>query len=245
MGVPIVGCNCSVCRSDDPRDNRLRTSAMIEIGDVHLLIDTSSDFRQQMLRSGRQRLNAVLYTHHHVDHILGLDDLRSLNFFQHRPIPIYANRVTMENLRRVFTYVFNGQPSVSDIPRLEPHIIGNEPFEVDGVAVTPIPLLHGDLPILGYRIGNFAYCTDCSAIPQASLELLKGLKILILDALRFRTHPTHFSLEEARETAQKIAAERTYFIHLTHDVPHRQTDAQLPDGIFLAYDGLKLEIDAR
>ncbi len=240
-----MGCNCQVCRSDDPRDNRLRTSAMVEMDDVHLLIDTSSDFRQQMLRSGRQRLNAVLYTHHHVDHILGLDDLRSLNFFQHGPSPIYAIRTTMDNLKRVFTYVFNGQPSASDIPRLEPHVIGNEPFEVAGVTVTPIPLLHGDLPILGYRIGKFAYCTDCSAIPESSFELLKGLKILILDALRFRTHPTHFSIEEAREVAQRIAAEQTYFIHLTHDVPHRRTDAQLPDGIFLAYDGLKLEIDAR
>ena len=242
MGVPVVGCDCPVCRSDDPRDKRLRASVMIRIRGMHLLIDTSIDFRQQALRSGIHQLDAVLYTHHHVDHILGMDDLRSLNFFTRRDIPIYATRETLAHIRRVFAYVFEPEKSPSDIPRVIPREITTAPFTIGDVRVQPIPLWHGPLPILGFRIGRFAYCTDVSRIPEESFSLLEGLEVFVLGALRRRSHPTHFSLEEAIQMAQKINAQQTYFIHMSHDLGHAQTEAELPDTIHLTYDGLTLTV---
>ncbi len=242
MGVPVVGCDCAVCRSGDPRDKRLRTSVLVRIRGVHLLIDTSVDFRQQALRSGIKHLDAVLYTHHHVDHILGMDDLRSLNFFTGRDIPIYATRYTLENIRRVFAYVFESETVVSDIPRVIPREITHRSFRVAGVTVQPVPVLHGDLPILGFRIGKFAYCTDVSHIPEESMALLEGLEVLLLGALRRKPHPTHFSLSQAVDAARRVKARSTYLIHMSHDLGHAQTEAQLPENIRLAYDGLTLTI---
>jgi len=242
MGVPVVGCECGVCQSNDSRDKRLRTSAFVRIRDVSILIDTSVDYRQQMLRAGKKWIDAVLYTHHHVDHILGMDDLRSLNLLFHYKIPIYAHSETMENIKRVFSYVFADEEVPSDIPQIEAHVIDEDPFEVMGVQITPIPLWHGKMKVFGYRIGDFAYCTDVNNIPESSYERLKDLKILVLGALRFRPHPTHFSIAEAIEEAIKIGAEQTYFIHMTHEVPYEETERQLPPNIHLAYDGLKLFI---
>lgn len=239
MGVPMVGCSCRVCNSPNPRDKRLRTSALIKIDNIHLLIDTSVDYRQQMLRARVMHLDAVLYTHHHVDHILGLDDLRSFNLLNRCSIPLYGLEETMRNIKRIFAYAFSDEDYVSSVPRLSIHLINERPFQIKGIDVQPIPLLHGDLPILGFRIGDFAYCTDVSQIPQQSYERLQGLQVLILDALRYKPHPTHFSIEEAVAEAQKIAAQDTYFTHISHYILHDETEKQLPRGIHLAYDGLK------
>lgn len=242
MGVPMVGCECRVCRSDDPRDKRLRTSAFINLNGVHILIDTSIDYRQQMLRSGIMRLDAVIFTHHHVDHILGLDDLRSFNILHQAAIPLYGLEETLKNIRRVFTYAFSGDSSQSDVPRLTLHVLGDRPFSIGDVEVFPIPLWHGKMPVLGFRIGDFAYCTDVSRIPESSYERLNGLKVLILGALRYKPHPTHFTIAEAAREAQKIGAGITYFTHLSHGVLHAEAEAQLPENIRLAYDGLKIEV---
>lgn len=242
MGVPMVGCQCRVCRSEDPRNKRLRTSAFINFNGVHILIDTSIDYRQQMLRAGIMRLDAVIFTHHHVDHILGLDDLRSFNILYQTPIPLYGLEETLANIRRVFSYAFSGDSNQSDVPRLTLHVLDNRPFSIRGVEILPIPLWHGEMPVLGFRIGDFAYCTDVSRIPQSSYQRLKGLQVLILGALRYQPHPTHFTIAEAVREAQKIGAEITYFTHLSHGVLHAEAEAQLPKNIRLAYDGLKIKL---
>ena len=242
MGVPMAGCDCRVCQSQNSKDKRLRTSCYIQTGDREILIDTSADYRQQMIRSGIKRLDAVLYTHHHVDHILGMDDLRSFNLLNNMSIPLYGMNETIANLQRIFRYAFEVHEYVSSLPRLTVNIIDEQPFSVAGVPVIPVPLLHGRLPVLGFRFGDFAYCTDVSAIPEASYVLLKGLKILILGALRHKPHPTHFTIDQAIVEAQKIGAEQTYFTHLSHAILHDETEAELPPNIHLAYDGLKFEL---
>ena len=211
---------------------------------ARLLVDTGSGVALRFRQSGAdvEGLDAVLYTHHHVDHILGMDDLRSLNFFTGRDIPIYATRYTLENIRRVFAYVFESETVVSDIPRVIPREITHRSFRVAGVTVQPVPVLHGDLPILGFRIGKFAYCTDVSHIPEESMALLEGLEVLLLGALRRKPHPTHFSLSQAVDAARRVKARSTYLIHMSHDLGHAQTEAQLPENIRLAYDGLTLTI---
>ena len=238
MGVPVAGCDCRVCSSANPRDKRLRTSAFIRHGNQCLLIDTSIDYRQQMLRHNIRNLDAVLYTHHHVDHILGMDDLRSFNLFNRKTIPIHGTAETMKHIRRVFAYAFGEQQQVSGIPRLAIHLIDEQPFTINGIDIVPIPLYHGKMPILGFRIGDFAYCTDVSHIPESSYDRLDGLEVLILDALRHRPHPTHFSIDEAVREAQKIGARSTYFTHISHDIYHEEVAAVLPENIHLAYDGL-------
>ena len=245
MGVPIIGCRCKVCTSSDPRDRRLRTSVFIQIGSFQLLIDTSSDFRQQMLRAGIDRLDAILFTHHHMDHISGMDDVRCLNVIHRMAIPIYASQLTMQNIRRVFAHAFHTGNQVSTVPMLVPHIITEQAFEIQGVRIQPVPLWHGDLQVFGYRIGDFAYCTDVSRIPEASYPLLEGVEILILGALRHRPHPTHFSIDQAIGEAQKIGARLTFFTHMTHAISHAETERQLPEGVFLAYDGLELQLPYR
>jgi phosphoribosyl 1,2-cyclic phosphate phosphodiesterase len=192
-----------------------------------------------MLRSGITYLDAVIFTHHHVDHILGLDDLRCFNIRNKTSIPIYGMEETIKNIRRVFIYAFNTNAVVSGVPRLSINIIDNRPFRINGIEILPISLFHGMMPVLGFRIGNFAYCTDVSRIPESSYDRLRNLKVLILGALRFKPHPTHFSIEEAVREAQKIGAEKTYFTHISHAVLHQETEEQLPEGIHLAYDGLK------
>ncbi|RMG68064.1 MAG: MBL fold metallo-hydrolase [Calditrichaeota bacterium] len=245
MGVPIIGCRCRVCTSTDPRDHRLRTSVFIRIGQLHLLIDTSSDFRQQMLRAGIDRLDAILFTHHHMDHISGMDDVRCLNVIHKMAIPIYASEQTMQNIRRVFAHAFDAGNQVSTVPMLIPHLITEQAFQIQGVRIQPIPLWHGDLPVFGFRIGNFAYCTDVSRIPEPSYRLLEGVQILILGALRQRPHPTHFSIDQAVAEARKIGARLTFFTHMTHAISHAETERELPEGIFLAYDGLELQLPYR
>ena len=240
----MIGCKCGTCRSTDPRDRRLRPSIYIEVsGGARLLVDSSTDLRQQALACGITRVDAVLYTHAHADHILGLDELRRFNMIQGTTIPCYADAPTWEALKRAFFYVFDGiARHGGGVPQLEPREITGA-FEVAGVRVQPIPLLHGTLPILGFRFGTFAYLTDCSAIPADSWPLLTGVETLVIDALRDKPHPTHFTIGEALESVARIAPRRAYFTHMCHDLPHAATCARLPRGVELAYDGLTVDVN--
>jgi phosphoribosyl 1,2-cyclic phosphate phosphodiesterase len=241
-GVPTIGCSCAVCHSNDPRDNRLRPSILIEHDGRNIVIDTTPDFRTQVLRAHVRRLDAIVYTHGHADHIFGLDDVRPFNYHQKAKIPIYASDTTFAIIERVFSYVFKNVDHEGTVPQLDVHIIDESPFEVLGLRFEPIPLNHGRDVIFGYRFGNVAYLTDHSTIPESSLERLQGLDVLFLDALRHRPHPTHSTLALSVETAQKLQPKRTYFTHMCHDVPHAATEAALPPGILLAYDGLEIEV---
>lgn len=241
-GVPVVGCSCRVCTSDDTRNKRLRQSVKIEANGKHFLIDTTPDLRLQLLRSPIPRLDFVLFTHSHSDHLMGLDDIRPFNFRQREPIVAYASRPTAKAIRRAFSYIWDESTQIGGgKPQLELVEVG-EPFTHDGISITPVPVEHGDWTILGFRIGNFAYITDTNGIPPASMELLRGVEILALDGLRVAPrHPTHFVVSEAVECAQKIGARETWLIHLTHEVEHAAVEATLPEGIRLAWDGLVLE----
>jgi phosphoribosyl 1,2-cyclic phosphate phosphodiesterase len=238
----MIGCSCDVCRSTDPRDKRLRPSIYLDVqGGPGMIIDTTPDFRQQALVHGLTRLDAILYTHSHADHILGLDDVRRFNFMQGGPIPCYARPDVWESIRRTFYYVFDGIPREGGgIPRIDAREIDG-PFAVEGVRVVPVPLLHGRTPILGFRFGSFAYLTDCSAIPDESWALVAGVDTLVIDALRDKKHSTHFTVDEAVEAIARIAPRRAYLTHMSHDLGHEATNARLPAGVELAYDGLSLD----
>jgi phosphoribosyl 1,2-cyclic phosphate phosphodiesterase len=242
-GVPTIGCTCAVCHSTDPRDNRLRPSILIAHNSQNIVIDSTPDFRTQALRAGIERLDALVYTHAHADHIFGLDDVRPFNYRHKRNIPIYAHQPTFDVIRRVFDYVFADRlhPPNTNIPKLDVNIVAEEPFDVCGLRFEPIPILHGEALIHGYRVGNVAYLTDHSHIPPASMERLQGLDILFLDALRHKPHPTHSTVEQSVATALELGAKRTFLTHICHDLPHAETEASLPPGIFMAYDGLTLE----
>jgi phosphoribosyl 1,2-cyclic phosphate phosphodiesterase len=240
-GVPVPTCACDVCRSSDPRDARLRPSVLLGWDGATVLIDTSTDLRQQALRHGLMDLDAVFYTHAHADHIFGLDDLRMFNWRRGGAMPVYGSATTLAALRRTFWYVFEEVEAGGGKPLLDLHEIG-APFPLLGRTVIPVPLQHGRLPILGYRIGGFAYLTDVSAIPEASYSLLANLDVLVLSALRHRPHPTHMHLTRALEEAARIGAARTLFTHIAHEVSHASVAATLPPGVELAYDGLRLEI---
>ena len=242
-GVPMIGCDCRTCRSVDPRDNRLRPSIFVEVdGGPSLLVDAGPDLRMQALRFGVRRVDALLFTHGHADHILGLDDVRRFNAIHQRPMACYADAATVQDIRRMFSYVFDpATPRGGGLPQLSLFTIAG-PFSIAGLDVVPVPILHGRRPILGLRFGRFAYLTDCSHIPDESWPLLTDLDVLVLDALRERPHATHFSLDEAVGAATRIGARRTWFTHMAHDLQHEPTCARLPTGMQLAYDGLVVEI---
>lgn len=241
-GVPVVGCRCRVCTSPNPKNQRLRQSVAIEANGKHFLIDTTPDLRLQLLRHPIPRLDFVLFTHSHSDHLMGLDDIRPFNFRQREPITAFANAMTAKAVRRAFSYIWDDQTQIGGgKPQLDLQEVW-ETFEHEGIEITPIPVTHGDWTILGFRIGDFAYITDTNGIPDASMRLLEGVTSLALDGLRKAPrHPTHFVIDEAVEVAQRIGAKETWLIHLTHEVEHEEVEATLPEGIRLAFDGLVLE----
>jgi phosphoribosyl 1,2-cyclic phosphate phosphodiesterase len=239
-GVPMVGCDCPVCSSDDPRDKRSRASLLICYNGRTVLIDTSTDLRKQALRHHIRRIDAVLFSHSHADHVNGIDDLRGFHFIHREIIPCFASRETLATLQNNFSYIFNEHDSSGYTPLLAAHEISS-PFELFGQTVIPIPLLHGNALSLGYRIGNFAYLTDCSAIPESSQELLKGVDLLVIDGLRWTEHPYHFNITGAIAAARQIKAVRTILTHLTHQIAYSE-GAGLPPGVELAYDGMEFDL---
>ncbi len=243
VGVPTLGCRCEVCRSEDPRDRRLRPSVLLRFGGRWVLIDTTPDFRYQALRVGMERLDAILLTHEHADHILGLDDVRPFNFHQKGPIPVYGSARTLEAIRQRFAYVFSGEETESSLPRLEMHVLDGGPFELFGRQFTPVPLKHGSSNVYGFRFGAAAYLTDHSEIPESSLEMLRGLDVLFLDALRHRPHPTHSTVERSLGYVERLRPARAFFTHICHELPHARTEEGLPPGVRLAYDGLEMIVE--
>jgi phosphoribosyl 1,2-cyclic phosphate phosphodiesterase len=243
VGVPTIGCDCKVCTSTDPRDNRLRPSVLVTYDGRNVLIDTTPDFRTQALRAQIRRMDAVIFTHSHADHIMGLDDVRPFNFRQTGSIPIYANAPTMEAIQRCFPYIFDSASRNTNVPQIEARLI-DEPFELFGLRFTPIPILHGRQTILGFRFGASAYLTDHSDIPPASMDLLHGLDVLFLDALRYKPHPTHSTVDQSTRTVEKLAPRRAFFTHICHDLGHERAESLLPPHIRLAYDGLEIQVEA-
>lgn len=241
-GVPVIGCRCPVCGSGDRRNQRTRCSVLVSFGERNILIDTSTDLRQQALREGLAHVDAVLFTHSHADHVHGIDDLRSFNLASGDPIPIFGSAQTIATIQRTFSYIFDNDPEGGYRPRLAPRVAA-EPFELFGLTVEPLPLIHGPGRSLGFRIGPFAYLTDCSAIPAASEARLAGLETLVIDGLRFKPHVSHFNITQAIEAAGRIGARRTLLTHLSHDVDHARHTPLLPEGVELAYDGQRLSFE--
>ncbi|MEI9812030.1 MAG: MBL fold metallo-hydrolase [Acidobacteriota bacterium] len=241
-GVPTIGCECAVCQSTDPRDKRLRPSVLLQYEDRNVIVDSGPDFREQVLRTGLRHLDAVVYTHAHADHILGLDDVRPFNFFQKSSIPLYATQETFAIIKRVFAYAFQEEPTESSRPKLDLHVLDGSPFPLFGREFVPIRLHHGKGTVFGFRVGRAAYLTDHSAIPEESKALLQDLDVLFLDALRRRPHPTHTTLEQAIALVNELNPQRAFFTHMCHDLGHAETEAALPSHIRLAYDGLQLEV---
>jgi len=244
VGVPVVGCSCATCRSRDPRDSRTRTSVVVGLPGGALLIDTTPDLRTQLLRERLQRVDAVLYTHDHVDHVYGLDDIRPICFAAARPLPLFCEERVERRIRTAFDYAFAADPPAGGgVPKVVFERIGLEPFELLGRRIVPLRLRHGPFEVLGFRIGDIAYCTDTNAIPDETWPLLDGLDTLILDCLRPSAHPTHFSLAGALAVADRVNARRTLLTHMSHELQHAATTAALPAGVELAYDGLVVPLE--
>jgi len=244
-GVPLLFCKCKVCRSKDPKNNRLRASVWIQTEKKSFLIDSSTDLRQQALKAKIPKIDAVLYTHPHADHISGIDELRSFNFIQKSSIPVYGNLWSQKELTSRYPYIFNPGPiEGGGIPLLDFHLIGEDKDEVyiSGVKFTIIRVSHGSKECLGYRIGSVAYLTDCSYIPNKSMEQLMELDLLVLDCLRIEQHPTHLNLDQSLDVSAKLKPRKTILTHLGHDFDYHQTNKRLPKGVRLAYDGLTLKI---
>lgn len=239
VGVPSIGCQCATCLSDDPRDKRLRTSVLIEHEGHNILIDASTDFRQQALRIGLKHLAAILFTHSHADHCFGLDDTRPI-MFRDGPLPVYATEVTWQGLRRIYAYAFepSGYPGV---PRIVPHQIDGG-FNLLGLRVEPLPVSHGSLEVTAFRIGGFAYVTDCNLIPEETCARLMGLELLVIDALRFKKHPTHMTVNQALSYIERLKPRRALLTHISHDIKHADTSEHLPENVEIAYDGLAVEL---
>lgn len=242
QGVPVIGCNCEVCKSLDFRNKRLRTSIHLEIGDLSVVIDTGPDFRTQMLQNSIKKVDAIVYTHEHKDHTAGLDDIRPFNFMQKRDMPIFGRKQVLEQIKREFAYIFSSQ-KYPGVPQIEPVEINEQPFSIQGIQFTPLPILHYKLPVFGFRIGDFSYITDANHIPDSTIDLIRGSEIVVLNALQKTAHISHFTLEEAIDMAMTLGAKKTFFTHISHKLGrHQEVEEELPEGIFLAYDGLELTL---
>lgn len=242
MGVPTIGCDCAVCRSSDPRDRRTRPSILVEYDGKTVLIDTTPDFREQAIREQIRKLDAVLYTHAHADHILGIDDLRPLSFHRANKIPLYARPEAAEFLRTMFRYIFEADYKFGGLAQVELKHIGG-PVELFGACFEPVKVIHGDAEIIGFRFGSAAYLTDFSDIPEESFGQLRDLDILFLDALRHKPHPTHSTVDNSLRIVERVKPQRAFFTHICHDLPHEATNAALPPHVRLSYDGMKLEFE--
>lgn len=241
-GIPVIGCNCTVCNSEDPRNRRSRCSALLSFRGKNILIDTATDLRQQMLREDINHIEAVLYTHGHADHLHGIDDLRAFTLRGEPAIPLYGSASTLENIRNNFAYIFDSTAESGYIPQLKTYPV-TDPFNLYGLRLIPVPLLHGPTEVFGYRVGSLAYLTDCNGIPEDSRKLLEGVEYLVIDGLRIKPHPTHFNIRQAVAIAQKIGATKTWLTHLSHEVDHQKHEQELPPGIALAFDGQQIKID--
>lgn len=242
QGVPVIACDCEVCRSTDKRDKRLRCSAMIEIGDRKIVIDAGSDFRYQMLRAGVKDVRALLLTHEHKDHIGGLDDIRAFNWVKQGKVDVYSNRRTVEAVKRDYAYAFE-EVRYPGVPDMDLHVVGEDPFYIDEVEVVPLTVMHYKLPVTAFRIGGFAYITDANYIPEEGMRKLEGVECLVIDALRRERHLSHFSLEEALEVIRRLGVKRAFLTHVGHQMGlTREVERTLPANVRLAYDGLTFEV---
>jgi phosphoribosyl 1,2-cyclic phosphate phosphodiesterase len=242
MGVPTIGCTCAVCHSTDAHDRRTRPSVLIQYAGKVVLIDTTPDFREQAIREGITQIDAVLYTHSHADHILGIDDLRPLSYHRDGKIPLYARAEAADYIRNMFRYIFDADYKFGGLARLELKPVDG-PFDLFSARVEPIPVIHGESEIYGFRLGSAAYLTDFSQIPEESFSRLQGLDVLFLDGLRYKPHPTHSTVENSLRIADRLKAKRVFFTHICHDLPHEATNATLPPHVRLSYDGMKLEFE--
>lgn len=242
QGIPVIGCECPVCISDDPRDERLRCAILLKINKQHLVIDIGPDFRQQMLRAKINRLDAILLTHEHNDHIIGMDDVRPFNFFSRKDMPVYARSRVQEDLKKRFPYIFSDHPYPGAPSVILQNIDTNDPFQIGDTTIIPIDALHGKLPVLGFRIGNFTYLTDIKTIKDSELAKIKGTELLVISALHQHQHHSHLNLNEALEIIQKIKPTQAYLTHLSHKMgSHKSVEALLPPNVSIAYDNLEID----